>query len=481
MIDVRHQDREPRWSVVDCILTHLVSLCVMLGLVAWRPIVALAQGGAEWMPLAVLYEGMVNSYLTALVSDPSGSAHLVWAPRDESAYYYSRWDGASWTHPIDILAPAANFALGVPSLVAARDGRLHLFWASDSVMHSWAWADAATSPRGWSTPEAVIVPRRSAAGPMDVKQDASGAFHVVYAVYRGDAYYAYSDAKGQDWSAPIQIGQSTPDVWMSAPRLDVGLDGQVHIVWNQYPAADGPAEHNEIFYTKTSDGGASWAEPVRFGELANSGINLLATADGAVYVGWQAGIASRNEGRFLQRSYDDGATWQEPLTLGIRRGQSGYLDMALDSQGVLHVITGDGEYAFWAGEGLSTPLDLRPVPEQTENTRLAIVNGNQLVVVIMPFWGPGLYYTVKNLPVPPLDTVTSVDRTPVSTLQGQDIAATARVPPTVEPAAGAVDDAAVVLSDTSRSSPAFPVVVGGTLSLALVAIVLADQLRRRYR
>jgi hypothetical protein len=152
----------------------------------------------------------------------------------------------------------------------------------------------------------------------------------------------------------------------------------------------------------------------------------------------------------------------------------------LDSQGTLHILTGDGEYAFWDGGAISTPLDLRPLLEQTEGARLAIVNGNQLLAVIGPFWNPGLYYTLKQLPVPALPTAlpttapvmetaspTAVDQEPVSsgipmataTVQnGHPFSAEETIPPTV---------------------PALLLSVG--LSVVLVAVIVILQLGHRRR
>ena len=331
---------------------------------------------------------------------PFGAAHLVWADPDEPTYYYSRWDGANWTTPADVIAATGSAELlSSPELVAAADGKLHLFWALGSVMHSWAWADAANSARAWSAPEPVVSPNGFASGPMGAVQDAAGRFHLVYSLGQQDVYYVHSDDEGI-WSEPVRVSQVAPGASTSAPKLAVGPDGTVHVVWNEWPVATGPSQENQVFYARSTDGGASWSAPRQLGGLADSGGNVLAAADGSVYLVWQAGIASASQGRFLQRSTDGGATWEAPVNFSTVKAQSGTPSMALDSAGTLHVITGDGEYVCWNGHTVSPPLDLRPLPEQTENARLAVVAGNQVLAVVMPFFSPGVYYAVRQLSLP---------------------------------------------------------------------------------
>ena len=77
-----------------------------------------AQTGSEWSPHKVLYDGMVVSRMTSLVADPFGAAHYVWKVADEETYYYSHWDGTTWSAPLDIVATTDAVGLAPPALVA---------------------------------------------------------------------------------------------------------------------------------------------------------------------------------------------------------------------------------------------------------------------------------------------------------------------------------------------------------------------------
>lgn len=458
-------------------LLFILGISRLTGLGNPSTLAAHAQSNMGWSEPAILFADMVNSYKSSLVADQFGAAHLIWAVPDDATYYYSRWNGEEWTTPIDVIAiPGDGELVGVPELVAASDGKLHLFWALENIMHSWAWADAADSARAWSTPEVIVFPEGFGAGPMGAREDLIGGLHLVYAVGRGNVYYVHSD-DGLHWSEPSIVSQVIPDVNTSAPKLDIGQDGRVHVVWNEWPTDGGPAQSNQVYYTHSADGGETWTSPRQLGGLADSGGNVLADEKGTVYLAWQAGISSSSEGRFLQRSTDGGDNWETPVNFGRLKGQSGAPSMALDSAGTLHLITGDGEYVYWDSQGISQPLDLRPLYEQTENSRLVVVHGNQVLAVIIPFFSEGLYYSVRQLPLP----AAPADKPPMQVTHAVTSTVVAEVTPIPTGVAIATVSHTIASATTDRPRgsfvPALLLSVG--LSLLLVVTVFIGQTSRR--
>lgn len=478
---MQHGAFSSRWTPPSVTVLRIIMTAVLLGSGIVRPVGVQAQSDLGWSTHEILYDGMVRSHVTSLVSDPFGAAHMVWKLADEETYFYSQWDGTTWTAPIDIVATTADVGLAPPALVAAADGSLHLFWARDCIMHTWAWSDAAaSSARAWSQPEPTVFPAESARDALDAKQDRFGMVHLVFSA-GDDVYYVRADAEGLDWTNPSVLRRAESATRMSAPRLDISPDGRIHVTWEEWPLYGDPAESSRLYYAQSADDGSSWSYPRQLGELANRNSNILAAADGTVYLAWQAGIFSPDVGRFVQRSTDNGETWEVPVKFSSLSGQSGYPGLALDSQGRLHIITGDGEYAFWDGTSISTPLDLRPVPEQTENAQLGIVSGNQVLVVMGPFHGPGLHYAVKDLPLPAAPTLAAPDHP--STLATPSLAAAAE---------GTVSAAAPTTSAVLRNGSALPsnrphssagsiLVLSGGLALALTAVVLIVHFGRRRR
>jgi hypothetical protein len=469
---------EPGRWIHLAVAASLVLVGVLLGSGIVCPSKCEAQTGSEWSQPQMVYDGMVDTYRIDLVSDRFGAAHLVWKLADEGTYYYSRWSGMDWTTPIDIVAATGVGNLQRPALVAAADGKLHLFWVERQLMHSWAWVtEAADSARAWSRPEAIAYLDGATDGLIDAKQDRLGTFHLVYAAW-GDVYYMRALGDGLTLTTPAAVSLAGDFTAMGAPRLDVGPDDHIHVVWDEWPLDSGPAQSSEVYYSRSTDGGRNWSEPRQLGDVANRGGNVLTAGDNTVYVAWQAGIMSPNSGRFVQRSRDGGNTWEGSLSFSVNRGQSGYPSMGLDSQGTLHIISGDGEYAFWNDRSISAPLDLRPVLEQTENARLAIVNGNQVLVVMGPFSGPGLYYAARSLPIPGLPTATLPVRAPTPATPAAAASAEWTGPTGAPGATTAVHNGALP-ADGSGSSTVPTLLLPMGLSLVLVAGLLIVRLGRR--
>lgn len=459
----------------------IVVVSLLLGRGILPPVMGQGHAGNGFSSPQILCDASLNHFMTTLTSDRFGNAHAVWKLVDQETYFYSRWDGAAWSAPLDIVSTTGDVMLGPPVLVAAADGRLHLFWAQDRVMHTWAWVgNAAETAKAWSVPEAVVFPDTSTTGPMDAKQDRFGGFHLVYSLSGGEVYYIHSDGEQWAWTEPSVVSRAGIARTTGSPRLDVDPEGRIHVVWDEWPSDGDPAESSEVYYANSVDEGGNWSEPSRLGEQANRGGNVLAGEDGILYLAWQAGIWSQDAGRFLQWSSDGGNTWEGPVRISESRGQSGCPRMALDSLGILHILTGDGEYVFWDGRSVSNPLDLRPLPEQTQFALLTIVNGNQVLVVMGPDVS-ALYYAVRQLGVPASGTVALPTRPPRPTTTSRVGPVEATGSPESPVTRVAFPDGAAPREQRSGSSSVSPLVTGAGLSLVVMAVVLAVQLARHSR
>lgn len=363
-----------------------------------------------WSALQPLFDGSGSAEILEhtgpnLVVDARGQAHLAWlsypqsaTDGDRSVYYYSRWDGVRWTQPVDILAASDNLQLGWPVLVAGPDGRLHLFWSiSHYVFHSWAWAELANSAQEWTLPEAVIATMAENSAPMDVKLDSEGVFHLVFTTRTGDVQYTHSPNGDVGWMAPVPISAVPPGVATFLPRIAVAPGGgAIHVVWTEFPLPEGSSLR--VNYARSIDGGATWTNQQEFGGQFTSDGNVLVAADGVVYVAWNGGVGLG--GRYLRWSNDAGVVWSDTLKFSERIGQAGFPGLAVDSVGTLHILTGDGEYSTWNQRGLSPACEFSS--PSNERSRLAVVAGNQVLVVIPTT--NGLNYAIKDVPVAAIPT-----------------------------------------------------------------------------
>ncbi len=97
-------------------------------------------------------------------------------------------------------------------------------------------------------------------------------------------YFTRSNDGGKTFSAPVDISDTSTE--SSEPRVSLGPDNSVHIVWiDALPAPNGP----DVFYTVSRDGGKSWSKRE---DISNTprGISthpyVSTPSDGKVHVVW---------------------------------------------------------------------------------------------------------------------------------------------------------------------------------------------------
>lgn len=111
--------------------------------------------------------------------------------------------------------------------------------------------------------------------------------HLVYG-RKGLAYYTSSSDGGRTFSPSVELGgrKYAGDVGHErGPRMALGKDGSIHVVWLNSPAA-------KVFYSRSTDGGRTFSEPRNLAPRTNGvdGATVAADGSGEVYAVWnQAG------------------------------------------------------------------------------------------------------------------------------------------------------------------------------------------------
>ena len=358
-----------------------------------------AQG--TWLPMQELFtpQDGWKDLGTTLVADRAGNVHLAWLHYAleslESQFYYARWDGETWTSPVDIVA--SDKPLGWPYLLVDAGGVLHLFWFTGTLMnHSSAWSLAADDPRAWTSLDPVAYCETGCSAPMDVKQDSEGVLHLVYTEREGNCLYVRSEDGGASWSHAVAISSVAEQTTAFLPRLSVAEDGRIHAAWTETQLPNGPTLR--VMYAYSGDEGATWSSPRQFAGQFHADANLLAEGRSVVHLVWNGGVGAG--GRYYAVSRDSGVTWSQSKQISSGVGQAGYPSIASDSVGRLHVLTGQGEYIIADGPAWSVPEPLAFYdPHGVEQSRLVVVRGNQLVA-ISPNGFAGIYVTACALDAP---------------------------------------------------------------------------------
>ena len=457
-----------------------------------------------WYPTSNLSDTAENSENPAIVADSLGYVHVLWSedlagepfeqtdnPETGNSIFYRRWDGISWTSPVDILAVPDE---GVAAFVAVdvdRDHQLHVIWTGqDNFYYSSAPAWEAESAHAWSQPVVVASNSARSRWESDIVADTAGNLHILYATGGVEAgiYHIQSDNSGLSWGSPIKLSGPFDPLETSFSNVQVITDGadRLHAVWE---TNQNEGYGQAIYYAQSPDGGQSWSVPVQLGyrdpgDYETSYPYLTAISESEIHLIYCDGS---DRGRSHRTSQDGGATWSEPLRiLTEMEGVNGYVFPLVDGLGQMHLIinmrtrqqVGGIYYARWLGESW-TPVE--PLVVGDPNLGGAhfaagtVRLGNELHIAWTQLGNGEIGHVYGVAPWVPRSTPVAVPSPqmpgPLPTSEGQPSSGTSSEPvvPTAPPAAQVPGDS-VPLSTQVPSSPGIsPIVISTLACLVLLA------------
>ncbi|MGQ0721444.1 MAG: hypothetical protein ACT4PE_07720 [Candidatus Eiseniibacteriota bacterium] len=332
-----------------------------------------AQSVVAWGPEANLSltatdsETGLNHRPMAITSD--GTFHIVWAEKDAPNQNYRVWtrrlESGTWSASeviVDYLAsdPGTSGGAKYPSLAAAGDGSLHLFWHDYRVAginNIEIFTKAREAGGAWD-PERVADVRLTATSHPETLGDngyvptpgatAAGAMHVLWYDFRYDGQSAEILSKtrppGGSWDlTPGDAADARVTLDADHSELvaaDADAAGRVHAVWRSASAG------TRILYAERDPLTGIWSSPIQVdvaGAVAGAPALSLDGA-GRVHVVWPD---SRNGGRALwTRVREAGGAWgaESRLTRPADAADEPSLDAAPD--GTLHLVWQDGRVSL---------------------------------------------------------------------------------------------------------------------------------------
>jgi hypothetical protein len=446
-----------------------------------------------------------SSASPAIVADQFGNVHVFWS-EDTSAgatrnpdlagpgntIYYSRWDGKSWTEPVDVLYVPNDSVATHPAATVDKNGYIHVVWTGlTNIYYSNAPAWQAESAGAWRSPTIIADDNARSEWESSTVVDNDGNVHIVYAA-GGDpgVYHVESTDRGATWSLPTKLSYPMNGKETSFARVKAIVDGnnQLHAVWQ---TTDAQGFGQGIYYVRSADGGATWSAPMqmahRLPEYTDVSWPYIAAADSTkLILIYQAG--ARSVGRYQRTSMDGGVTWSEPrLIIDEMEGINGYVIPIADSAGQLHLIINMRTvatqevgiyYSSWTGDSWSPVVPLVtdvPAADSAHFTAATIARGNEIHVVwnqlhLGEIWH--LRGVIQNVapaqgePVPASASAPSeaAIANKVATLPAQHIVANVN-PLSPTP-----------VSTSAGNSPLIPGVIGALI--VIVAIAVARSARR---
>jgi hypothetical protein len=459
----------------------------------------------EWSQPYRLSTGQGKASEAALASDRYGYVHAFWSELlddQSSMLYYARFDGGSWSAPLDIYRGPPFVPIQSLSPFVDRYGTLHLAWSGGEggpVFYMQAPAASTLSAQNWQEPLRIDLLAKQ----VRMMIDEAGVVHLLYSRMSGQArgiYYARSQDQAANWSEPRWLD---PDILSGhmPGSLEFKLDerGGLHALWF-YTGLE-VSGGDWVRYAHSLDGGDTWSLPFTVDRLIegsdyslSAASPVLAVTGEEVHVVWAGGKFHYRNHRI---STDSGQTWGPPVRIfGNLQGQAfeslttdglgrvHYLGQIRDPMAIYHAVWHEGRWSrpepvYLISLGSWDPAGDRVHAHYTIGSVRA---GNQLILTFTdspPEPDRRLFAVSRDLegvaaatavPTPPATPTVEVPATPTPG------AATTTATP---PPGAALEAGATLPPATTRPDEA--IWLGLLLPLLLMVSTIAFWLLNRYR
>ncbi|MBV6451609.1 MAG: hypothetical protein MHPDNHAH_02354 [Anaerolineales bacterium] len=310
---------------------------------------------ADWFPLISAWSRpgvLVDT--TDSISELQSAAgfdevvHVLWSqsvvlPTGEinESIRYLRRTANDWSSVSSILSGLNGKPIQI-SFHADQNDRLLLVWVdkkNGDLLFSWANAEQASRANEWQVPGAIPTGSQANSSP-DVAADSSGRILVVYSIpineQRGIYMVASSDA-GNTWSQPQRVFEAVDWDMVDQPKLSMTADGRLHVLFNRYSLIGDQRQPLGMYYSQSSDGGASWSEPQLVTDKAVLWDQIVSFDNLTLHRFWQESHQSMIIS-FHQVSLDGGQTWSQPGTISTISADAVPTSVAIDQVGTVHFI-----------------------------------------------------------------------------------------------------------------------------------------------
>ena len=204
-----------------------------------------------------------------LVAGANGALYAAWTEYDGRLWFCRSADGGkNFSGPVPVAGGAGEHPARAPSLALGPGHSVYLAWTTgDNEAADIQLARSNDGGQTFDAPGAVAASQSYSDAPK-LAVDRAGAVHLVYAESSGGPFeryhvrYTRSTDGGRTFAAPRDISRPMPHSFVSAafPALSVDRQGRVYVVWELYGDARQPPRG--LALSVSSDGGASFTQPV---------------------------------------------------------------------------------------------------------------------------------------------------------------------------------------------------------------------------
>jgi hypothetical protein len=220
-----------------------------------------------------------------------------------------------------------------PSIAVDSNNNLHIVW-KDGSASSWEiyYKKSTNGGMNWTTKRLTWNPAVSS--DPKIATDSSNNIHVVwydYAPGNYEIFYKKSTDGGANW---ITKRLTWNPAHSYNPSLAVDSNNHIHVAWY---------EKDGIFYKKSTDGGASWStERLTWNPTAQWNPSITTDSNNHIHVTYCDNTPGNTE-IFYKKSTDGGVSWRTKR-LTWNSGESYSPVIASDSSDNLHVVWADNSH-----------------------------------------------------------------------------------------------------------------------------------------
>jgi len=294
------------------------------------------DGGVTWPNGQRITWTSGSSGSPVIAVDSSGNPHVVWSdytPGNSEIFYKKSTDGGATWIANRRLTWTSGYSYD-PVIAIDLSGNPHVVWVDNTPGNYEIYYTKSTDEGvSWTTRKRLTWTSGSS-GNVDIGVDSSGYLHVVWEDDTPgftEIYYKKSKDGGATWTTTKRL---TWTWWGDSRQPAIAIDSSdnLHLVWN-----DDTPGNEELYYKKSTDGGASWTPNKRLTWSAHNSYNQAIAVDssGQPHVVWED-IMAGYYGLLYIKSTDGGATWTFPQR--VTGSMENSPDMASDSYDNLHVV-----------------------------------------------------------------------------------------------------------------------------------------------
>jgi hypothetical protein len=284
---------------------------------------------AEDPPLPISFSKPVNvsqtptfSQAPAIVQDTDGNVAVAW---EEWGGWllpasHSETQGQTFT-PLTLVVPGSeNLSFGQIRMASlgARDVQM-IFTAFNTLTGGAEIVHAASSDAGATFPEVKVISSidyfNSYAGDVAAGWGVAAAWSNSDLATESRIDFCESEDGGVTFTVPKRV--DTASGFVSSPSIALHGSGDVYIAWVENVDPFGALEADEIFFTRSTDRGATFSPPVNLtSNSEKSWPPRMAVDDsGAIYLVWPEGDFTVDMKLMFTVSHDGGASFSAPRVL----------------------------------------------------------------------------------------------------------------------------------------------------------------------